>query len=209
LNDVREEWEKISLAYTILSDKKQRLKYDRHSALDNFGSAMAWGIGGLTNGLTTAAKSIINTIEEGQKMSMKIEHSVSEIKVQVRHMEVGQKQRKNDMKSSTSTTNENVKRCKTDAIPASSYGALAHKNFIVPKPKNSKYYSPFEACSIIHEHEKNPALNKPQAMRVMLENEYVPVKRAQLYLLLNKFKEGSLSETREWGRVGRPQNLAP
>ena len=46
---MREEWEKISLAYSILSDKKQRLKYDRHSVLDDLGSAMAWSIGRVTN----------------------------------------------------------------------------------------------------------------------------------------------------------------
>jgi len=33
LDDVRDEWERIKLSYEILSDKKMRMKYDRHSAI--------------------------------------------------------------------------------------------------------------------------------------------------------------------------------
>ena len=198
---MREEWEKIYLAYSILSDKKQRLKYDRHSVLDDLGSAMAWSIGSLTNGMSMVAKTIMNTIEEGHKMPQKFEHSVAEIKVQVRSREVAKE--KHDLYQSNSSTKEKIETFTSDSV-TSTVNQLG-KGVVVPPPKNNKYYSPFEACSIIHEHEINPSMNKPQAMRVMLDNEYVPVKRSQLYLLLNRFKKGGITEANEWGRVGRPQ----
>ncbi len=186
MNDVRDEWEKISLAYSILSDKKQRLKYDRHSAIDNFGSAVAWGIGGLTDGISMVAKSIMDTIDEGHRMPKNIENSVAELKFQARSLEV---KAQKDLVTNAKATQENE-----DSVD-------------VPPPKNEEYYSPFEACSIIHEHEEDPSMNKPQAIRAMLDNEYVPVKRARLYYLFNKFKEGEVTEANEWGRVGRPQNI--
>jgi DnaJ-class molecular chaperone len=55
---VRDEWERVKLAYEILSDKKLRLKYDRNSALNDPGAAVGrmaleavgWGATGLTKG---------------------------------------------------------------------------------------------------------------------------------------------------------------
>jgi len=55
---VRDEWERVKLAYEILSDKKLRLKYDRNSALNDPGAAVGrmaleavgWGATGLAKG---------------------------------------------------------------------------------------------------------------------------------------------------------------
>ncbi len=52
LDDVRDEWERIKLSYEILSDKKMRMKYDRHTAIhDPLGamgratlSTMGWAV---------------------------------------------------------------------------------------------------------------------------------------------------------------------
>jgi len=40
MEDVRDEWERIKLAYEILSDRKRRAKYDRHEALSDPGAAL-------------------------------------------------------------------------------------------------------------------------------------------------------------------------
>lgn len=40
LDDVREQWERIKLSYEILSNKKMRLKYERHEALADPGAAI-------------------------------------------------------------------------------------------------------------------------------------------------------------------------
>mmetsp|Transcript_27964 Transcript_27964/g.39322 ORF Transcript_27964/g.39322 Transcript_27964/m.39322 type:complete len:219 (-) Transcript_27964:366-1022(-) len=58
-DDVREHWERIKLSYEILSDKKMRMKYDRHSTIADPGaavgraalSALGWGIAGVSKGL--------------------------------------------------------------------------------------------------------------------------------------------------------------
>jgi hypothetical protein len=41
-------------------------------------------------------------------------------------------------------------------------------------------------------------MDKPKAMRVMLENSYVPIKRTQLYNIFSKFKDGSITEDNQW-----------
>ena len=51
-------------------------------------------------------------------------------------------------------------------------------------------------------------LDKPKAMKMMLDNEYVPVGRMQLYHLFKLFKEGKTTEERKWGQRGRPSRKA-
>lgn len=56
---MRDEWERVKLAYEILSDKKLRLKFDRNSALNDPGAAVGrmaletigWGVTGLAKGV--------------------------------------------------------------------------------------------------------------------------------------------------------------
>mmetsp|Transcript_15443 Transcript_15443/g.21509 ORF Transcript_15443/g.21509 Transcript_15443/m.21509 type:complete len:222 (+) Transcript_15443:84-749(+) len=58
-DDVREHWERIKLSYEILSDRKMRMKYDRHSTIADPGAAvgraalnaLGWGIAGVSKGL--------------------------------------------------------------------------------------------------------------------------------------------------------------
>ena len=59
LDDVRNEWERIKLSYEILSDKKLRIKYDRHEAIsDPLGAmgratlnTMGWAVMGVGKGM--------------------------------------------------------------------------------------------------------------------------------------------------------------
>ena len=59
MDDVRAEWERIKLSYEILSDKRSRMKYDRHAMVQDPGEAMrraaldavGKGISGVGNGL--------------------------------------------------------------------------------------------------------------------------------------------------------------
>ena len=188
------------MAYTILSDKKQRLKYDRHSTIDEIGSVMLWGLTNLKKGLFITAKKLAVSVDEGRKMSQKIEHSVAEMAVQMRGMELEASAKQELRLSSKKIDNDYLNHL--DASPVSV--SIAEKRAIVPPPKE-EYYTPYEACAIIYEHEIDPSMNKPEAMKIMLEKDFVPVKRAQLYLLLNRFKDGNLTDANEWGRVGRPQ----
>ena len=78
-DDVRDQWERIKLSYEILSDKKLRIKYNRHSALDDPTSAfgrmsmdiLGWGMTALAKGVfhvgDLAAKNVKNGIKGGQK----------------------------------------------------------------------------------------------------------------------------------------------
>ena len=59
MEEVREEWERIKLAYEILKDKKVRMRYDRHELLSDPNAAiqraafdaMGKGIQGVGKGL--------------------------------------------------------------------------------------------------------------------------------------------------------------
>ena len=78
-DDVRDQWERIKLSYEILSDKKLRIKYNRHSALDDPTSAfgrmsmdiLGWGMTALAKGVfhvgDLAAKNVKNGTKGGQK----------------------------------------------------------------------------------------------------------------------------------------------
>jgi len=89
LDEVRNEWERIKLAYEILSDRKMRLKYDRHSALNDPASAfgrlavetLGWGATNLVKGMIglgdLAAKSAKDSL---QKMSKEKINGRDEVK---------------------------------------------------------------------------------------------------------------------------------
>ena len=64
LEEVREKWECVKLSYEILSDKKMRLKYDRHAAINDpdFGQAAidvaSWSVNSFTWGMIELGKVI-------------------------------------------------------------------------------------------------------------------------------------------------------
>ena len=59
LEDVREEWERIRLSYSILKDKKLRIRYDRNSVLADPGAAMSRAAGeAALSGLANVGKGI-------------------------------------------------------------------------------------------------------------------------------------------------------
>lgn len=61
LEDVREEWERINLAYVILSDRRTRKRYDRNFVLADPGAALTdAAMGSLKWGVTSLAKGIFN-----------------------------------------------------------------------------------------------------------------------------------------------------
>jgi hypothetical protein len=81
LDDVRDEWERVKLAYEILTDKKLRIKYDRHSALNDPAAAVGrmtldvvgWGITGIAKGVIDlggmAVKSAQKTMKKSSEMN--------------------------------------------------------------------------------------------------------------------------------------------
>jgi len=70
--EVREEWFRIKDSYEILSDRKERLKYDRKTALEDSAAAMGkaamstlgWGIAGLGVGLFKAGEMAVKSLNE-------------------------------------------------------------------------------------------------------------------------------------------------
>ena len=77
--------------------------------------------------------------------------------------------------------------------------AAAPKTTSIPSPAEGQQFSPLEACAIIHEHEVNPKMDKQEAITIMLNKHYIPVKRIQLYSVYRKFKEGKISRQYRWG----------
>ena len=89
------------------------------------------------------------------------------------------------LKSMTKLFNNNA----AQAPPTASSKAPQHKMTKVPRPPQGHQYTPFQACTIIEQHERAPALDKPEAMRVMLKNHYVPVRKSQLYNVYKKYQQ--------------------
>jgi DnaJ-class molecular chaperone len=72
LDQVQNEWERVQLSYEILSNKRTKLRYDRHSALHNDPvsavsraavGAMSWGVSGLAKSLVTIGKSVVDEVQ--------------------------------------------------------------------------------------------------------------------------------------------------
>ena len=220
LEDVRDEWEKILLSYEILSDHKLRIRYDRNSALNDIPAVVEDAIGRgwdtFATGVSMAFKSMTESIEEGKRISRTIDHAISEMAVQAKKIEVAAQDglRKYDephqrkQTRSTATDMDSISSNRAGPLSAQSCATsrtvMPEKIVSLPPPSNGKQYSPYEACSIIHQHDEDPLMDKPKAMKIMLDRQYVPVKRAQLYLVFNKFKNGQIPEDKVWGRVGRP-----
>jgi DnaJ-class molecular chaperone len=58
-DDVREHWEKIRVAYEILSDKKARARYDRSEMIaDPAGAAFRAATGATLNGVTSIGRGL-------------------------------------------------------------------------------------------------------------------------------------------------------
>ena len=68
LDDVRDQWERIKLAYEILSDKRTRKRYDRHEFISDPGAAAqraAWnavgnGVKGVGAGVFSLGKGLFD-----------------------------------------------------------------------------------------------------------------------------------------------------
>lgn len=322
MNDARDEWEKILLSYTILSDRRLRLRYDRNSELSNtidtIGHVFEWGFGNLAKAAKTTAK----TISVGIEISKKVDEAFQEFKEELRHHENMKTEEESEVKAAKSSyiqskdlekNNESIlpsnvvskqalseehahderfkasaifnnqveksekkktqrnpptntangdniideaKNVRTLAIPTSSSRREEEENLdddmeenkkvfeakmqretkakntvtgsttstftstssktvsqmskiaVVLPPTKDEYYTPLEACAIIYEHELNPALDKPKAIKILVEYEYVPVKRAQLYVVYNKFKEGKVKKSNQWRKVHNQRVIA-
>lgn len=207
LSDVRDEWERVLLSYEILSDHRQRLKYDRHSTLSNIGYVVGWGV-------TNLAETVGKGIEEGKKMSKKVDHAMAEVSIHMKRMEVVTKQAfclidqtSNIIEKIVVPAIKNSRTAKITSRTVSSEKGLTipatMKIVAVPPPPSGEYYSPFEACKIIFQHEAHPTMDKPKAMRTMLEHNYVPIKRTQLYNIFNKFKDGDITKDSNWRQGGK------
>lgn len=191
LNDVRKEWERITLSYDILSDENQRLRYDRNSALIRLPDSFETAVASFTNGMSTAAKTLGQGYETGKKVIKTVDFAMAEIALQMKQVELALQE-------------------KEDAEIANEISAAKsmEKTVSVPPPPKGQYYSPFDACSIIKMHEIHPLMDKPKAMRLMIENEYIPVQKGQLYNVYRQFKDGKVKEQKEW-RKARPNALTP
>lgn len=81
LDDVRNEWERIKLAYEILSDRKLRIRYDRHEALNDPAAAvgrmavnaLGWGAMGIAKGIFNVGGLALKTAADGLAESQKDE----------------------------------------------------------------------------------------------------------------------------------------
>ena len=75
MEDVRDEWERIKLAYEILSNKKSRRKYDRHEVLQDPGKAMrraafdamGKGIAGVGSGLWSMGAFAVEQLNKNEE----------------------------------------------------------------------------------------------------------------------------------------------
>jgi len=183
LNEVRQQWERISLSYEILSDENQRLRYDRNSALlalpEDFGSA----ISSFTNGMSMAAKTLGKGFETGKRVMKTVDFAMAEIALQMKQVELALQQEAEVEKEELSAT------------------VKVEKTVSVPPPPKGHFYSPFEACSIISMHELHPLMDKPKAMKLMIENEYIPIQKGQLYKVYRQFKSGQINEDKQWRKV--------
>lgn len=81
LDDVRNEWERIKLAYEILSDRKLRIRYDRHEALNDPAAAvgrmavnaLGWGAMGIAKGIFNVGGLALKVAADGLAESQKDE----------------------------------------------------------------------------------------------------------------------------------------
>lgn len=211
----------------------QKSIYKPHSALDDLPNALGYAtslsVAGLASGMTMAAKTLANGLEQSAKLTQSLESSFADIAVQIKDdngMNVfdnvtqkirhGSNQLKHDFEhkpipeliqsflDTASTTSssffDNMPMTKTKQVKKPKIAS-------VPPPLNDQYYTPFEACNILYHHEMDPLLNKPKAMKIMLENNYIPVGRSQIYRIFKQFKLGKIQESKKWGERGRPRKV--
>ena len=75
LDEVREHWERVKFSYEILSDKKSRAKYDRHSSLYDPGAALGraalntigWGFSGIGKSVLNAGKFAVSQMTNNEE----------------------------------------------------------------------------------------------------------------------------------------------
>ena len=70
----------------------------------------------------------------------------------------------------------------------------------VPSPRRGQQFSPYEACKILERHERDPDLDKPAALRILLNDHYVPVRRTQLYRVYKMYEDGKIAPHNRWGQ---------
>ena len=105
LDDVRDEWERINLSYDILTNRKLRLKYDRHTAIEDpaaaFGrfalNSIGWGVGeiakGIGKGVFTVGEFAVHSLTKDQEEQRKNEKVEQELDEHLREglMQIGDK----------------------------------------------------------------------------------------------------------------------
>lgn len=259
----RKKLDRIFRSHEIFSD-------DRPSGLSDelptaIGYAATLSVAGLASGMTVLAKAVAIGLEEGAKVSQKIECTFTEMAVEIRHTgvdvgakstqgffyEIGEKMKEpsnifgEKIKEPSHTFGEKMKEpekiglerqkirhsskkqpsgsndfdnplpelvqsliSQAESVVSSSPLRKKKKKIAsVPAPTEGQYYSPFEACNILYHHEMDPMLDKPTALRLLLDKKFVPVGRSQLYRVFKQFKEGKITEARKWGQRGRPKKI--
>ncbi len=59
-------------------------------------------------------------------------------------------------------------------------------------------FSPYEACTMIEMHQRDPSKDKEKALDIMLRNKNVPVTRTELLELYNKYRDGKIATNHTW-----------
>ena len=67
-------------------------------------------------------------------------------------------------------------------------------------PVRNLQFSPYEACTMIEMHQRDPKKDKEKALQIMLRNRNVPVTRTELLSLYKKYKEGRVATNHTWER---------
>jgi len=207
--------------------REQNAYSDLPSAL---GYATSLSVACMASGMTKAANFLVPVLEESAKVSQHIETSFAEMAYEIKQKDsfqsqgttIGERIRHGSKHSpgsgsgsgSANSMPELVQSLidQADKVVSSSSelwnNHMKKKIASVPPPADGKkYYSPFEACNILYQHEMDQGLDKPKAMKIMLDNKYVPVGRSQLYKVFRQFKDGKITEEKRWGQRGRPSKV--
>ncbi len=201
------------------------------------GYATSLSIAYAASGMTMAAKALAAGLEGSAKVSQHVEDSFAKMAVEIKPKgsttisnnndgsffdNIGERIRQNskDLPSPGGGSDNNplpelVQALidQADKVVSSSSDLWNYhkkrKVASVPPPSDGKkYYSPFEACNILYQHEMDKGMDKPRAMKIMLDKKYVPVGRSQLYNVFRQFKEGKITEEKQWGQRGRPRKVS-
>lgn len=220
---------------TFMANTKQQGEYSHHSAIEDLPSAVAYAtslsFAAVASGITMAAKTLAGGLEESAKVSKHVEDSFAEMALEIKPKDSNPMTRDNGFLDNIGErirhNSKNLPGSGSDDDPlpelvqslmdqadkvlssSSEFWNTNKKQKIasVPPPNGKQYYSPFEACNILYQHEMHQGMDKPKAMKIMLDNKYVPVGRSQLYKVFRQFKDGKVTEEKQWGQRGRPRKV--